>query len=126
MRRCTAVLVILVSCAVSFAGAAVPDNTRQAVPVVTGPELTMTGAGIGNYSIPARYEITPTLINIKVEISDTALPGPKGEMAAGPRTIGFSADPFALVLLIVGIIGGIAGTWYLVRKKPEEPGEEDE
>jgi hypothetical protein len=126
MRRCTAVLIILVSFAVSFAGAAFPDNTRQAVPVVTGPELNMTGADIGNYSIPARYEITPTLINIKVEISDTDLPGPKGEMAAGPRTIGFSADPVTLILLIVAIIGGIAGIWYLVRRKPEEPEEEDE
>jgi hypothetical protein len=120
VRRYAAVLIILVSLAVPFAGAVVPDETRQAWPIVTSPELNVTGADIANHSIPARYGIRPTLIDVKVGISDTSLPGPKGEMAAGPRTIGFTADPVALAILAVAIIGGAAGAGYLVKRKPEE------
>jgi hypothetical protein len=60
-----------------------------------------------------------------VEVSDTLLPGPKGEMAAGPRTIGFSADPVSLAILVVAIIAGAAGVGYLVKRKPEEEEEEE-
>lgn len=111
---------------VSFAGAAVPEDTRQAWPIVTSPELNATGINITNHSIPARYEISPTLIDVRVEVSGTLLPGPKGEMAAGPRTIGFTTDPITLALLVLAIIAGAAGVWYLVKRKPEEPDDENE
>jgi hypothetical protein len=126
VRRYAAVFFILVSLAVPFAGAAVPADTRQAWPIVTGPDLKATGADIVNHSIPSRYGIPPTLIDVKVEISDTPLPGPKGEMAAGPRAIGFSADPLSLAILAGAIVTVAAGTWYVVRRKPEEVEEEEE
>jgi hypothetical protein len=50
----------------------------------------------------------------------------KGEMAAGPRTIGISAGPVSLAILIVAIITGAAGVGYLVRRKPEETEDEEE
>jgi hypothetical protein len=125
VRRYAAGVFILVSLMVSFAGAAVPEDTRQAWPIVTSPELNATGINITNHSIPARYEISPTLIDVRVEVSGTLLPGPKGEMAAGPRTIGFTTDPITLALLVLAIIAGAAGVWYLVKRKPEEPEDEN-
>ena len=131
MRRDAAVLIILVSLAVTYIGipaisAVVVNDTRQAWLIDTSPEFNVTGVNITNHSIPSRYGTSPTLINVKVEISDTLLPGPKGEMAAGPRTIGFSAEPLSLVILGVVIIAGAAGVWYLVKRKPEEQDAEDE
>jgi hypothetical protein len=125
VRGSAAVVFILVSLTIPFAGAAGPDNARLAGPFVASPELTVTGADIVNHTIPARYGISPTPIDIRVGISDTALPGPKGEMAAGPRTIGFTIDPLPLAILIVTIIAGAAGVWYLVKKRPEEEAEEE-
>ena len=131
MRTGAAVSFILVSLAVMCLGitvisTAVPADTRQAWPIVTSPELNVTGADFTNHTIPSRYEMSPTPIDIKVEVSDTSLPGPKGEMAAGPRTIGFSADPLSLAILVVAIIAIAVGIWYMVKRKPEEPDEEDE
>jgi hypothetical protein len=126
MRRYAAAVFILVSLVLPFAGAAVPADTRQAGAAITDQDLNITGADIANYSIPSRYAVTPTLIEIKVGISGTSLPGPKGEMAASPRTIGFSAEPGLLALLAVTILAGIAGVWYLVRQRPAEPEENTE
>lgn len=126
VRKYAAALFILVSLAVSVVTAAVPADIGQAGPIVTGPDLNMTGIDITNHSIPSRYGIPPPLVDVRVEISDPALPGPKGEMAAYPRTIGFSADPLLLAILVVAVVAIAAGTWYGVRRKPEEPDEEDE
>jgi hypothetical protein len=125
VRRSAAVVFVLVSLAIPFAGAAGPDNARQAGPFGTSPGLNVTGAGIANHTIPARYGISPTPIDIRVELSATALPGPKGEMAAGPRTIGFAIDPIPLAILVAAIIAGAAGVWYLVKERPEREAEEE-
>lgn len=125
MRRYAAVLFILIFLAVPVASAAVPEDTRQAWPIVTSPELNATGINITNHSIPSRYGISPTLIDVRVEVSDTSLPGPKGEMAAGPRTIGFTTDPISLAILIAAIIAGAAGVGYLVKRKPDEKAEDE-
>jgi len=126
VRRYAAVVFILVSLIVPLANAVVPDNTRQAGPIVTSPDLNMTGTDIANHSIPSRYGISPSPVEVKVQISDTSLPGPKGEMAAGPRTIGFTTDPISLAILVVVIVAGATGVWYLVKRKPEEPEEDNE
>jgi hypothetical protein len=126
MRTAAAFLIILISLVLPAASAVVPADARQTWPIVASPELNVTGgANITYHTIPSRYEMSPTPINVKVEISDTSLPGPKGEMAAGPRSIGFSADPLSLAILVIAIVAGAAGTWYIARRKPEEPGEED-
>ena len=106
--------------------AAVPADTGQAWPIVTSPELNVTNANITNQIIPSRYGMLPTLIYVKVEVSDTSLPGPKGEMAAGPRSIGFSAGPLSFAILVIAVVAVAAGVWYMVKRKPEEPEEEDE
>jgi hypothetical protein len=129
VRISTAVLNLLFALVVMCPGiptisAAVPGDTRQEWPVVTSAELNVTGADITNHTLPSRYGITPALIDIKVELSGTSLPGPKGEMAAGPRTIGFAAEPVGLAIVIVAILSVTAGVWYKVKRKPEETMEE--
>ena len=47
-------------------------------------------------------------------------------MAAGPRTIGFTADPIVLVFLVTSIVALSAGAWYLVRRNAENTEDEDE
>ena len=122
MRRYTAVFFILISLAVPFTSAVVPADMRQAGPIVTGTEINVTGVDIVNQTIPPRYAIQPTPVNIEVKVSDTLFPGPKGEMAAGPRTIGL----LSLLILVIAIITASAGIWYLAKKKPDEAEEDDE
>ena len=102
------------------ASATDPVGGRQGGLVAAGPDLNMTGVDIANHSVPSQYAIQPTLIDLKVELSDTALPAAKGEMASGPRTIGFTADPIPLALMIAGISAGVAGFWYLAKRRPDE------
>ena len=67
----------------------------------------------------------PSLINVNIAISDTFLPGHKGEMAAGPRSTGISAEPLSLAIQVIAIVTVTVGMWYLMRRKPDEPDEED-
>jgi hypothetical protein len=97
---------------------------HEAGPIVTEPNLTISGTDFKNSTIPAKYQASPIPVRVEVTISDTLIPGPKGEMEAGPRTIGFSADPVSLLFLVVLIIAGAAGVWYLVKRKPSEAEEE--
>jgi hypothetical protein len=127
VRKYAAVLLILICLAVPFAEAAVPADTQQAGPVITGHDFNVTSAGIANHSIPYGHGIQPAIIHVELTVSETILPAMKGEMAAGPRTIGFSVDPLMLAVLIVAIIAGAAGVLYAMRRRPEEEdGREDE
>jgi len=94
-------------------------------PIVTAPDLNRSSIDVANSTMPAKYQTSPVPIRIEVTISETLIPGPKGEMATGPRSIGFSADPLSLAILIVSVIVVAAGTWYIARRKPEDLGDED-
>jgi hypothetical protein len=100
--------------------AAVPDG-HDGGPIVTGPGFNLSSVDTVNSTIPAKYQATPEPVIIGVAVSDTLIPGPKGEMQAGPRTIGFAADPVVLLVLAVAILAGVSGFWYLARRRPEEP-----
>lgn len=95
-------------------------------PIATGPDFNLSGVDPVNSTIPAKYQATPEPIRIEVTVSDTLIPGPKGEMQAGPRTVGFAADPVTLLILTVAILAGAAGFWYLVKRRPEETDDKDE
>ena len=130
MRNNAAVFFIFVSLmvmclAVPVISAAVPDDNRQAGPLITSPDLNVTGANVTNHTMPSRFKITPTLIRVEVRDSDTSLPAPKGEMALGPRTIGFTFDPVSLVIVIIVIVAGAAGAWYVMKQKPVEKDEDE-
>jgi hypothetical protein len=121
----TAVFFLLVSVAVlllavPLASAAVPGNNSRVSPYDTTPYLNVTAGAFPNHTMPAQYAITPTPIRIEVGISETSIPAPKGEMAAGPRSIGFSFGPVTLVALVLVVVAVSAGMWYMLRRKPEE------
>lgn len=100
--------------------AAIPDNNQQVSGITTPHDLNVTNASFPNRTIPDEYRITPTLIDIKVKITETLLPGPKGEMAASPRFIGFSTTPETLIIVIFVVAAGIAGLWYAVTRRRKE------
>ena len=81
-----------------------------------------------NFSSNPAYRITPTPIRIQVELNETGLPAPKGEMAAGPRIIGISADRVTLAVATIALVVTLSGVWYLARRKvkEKEPEENDD
>lgn len=128
MKNNAAVFLIFISMmvmclAVPVISAAIPDGNRQTIPLNTNHELNLTA--IANHTLPSPNAVTPTPIHIEVRVSDTLLPAPKGEMAAGPRTIGFSFDPVSLVIVIVAIVAGAAGMRYVMKRKPDEKDEDE-
>jgi hypothetical protein len=105
-------------------GAIVANSSQQVYTLPAHSDLAVTNVSLTNHTVPDEYRVTPTLINVQVSVSETLLPGPKGEMAAGPRTIGLSITPASLVVLVV-VLGAVAGgVWYILkRKKDKEPEE---
>jgi hypothetical protein len=115
------VALALVSPVIPVISAAVPGVTSQVSPFITYPDLNVTNGSVTNLTPPSEYRMTPTLLQVQVELPDTALPAPKGEMAAGPRAIGFSTDPVSLAIVVLIVAALAAGTWYfLIRKRDEE------
>jgi hypothetical protein len=94
--------------------------------IATGPDFNLSGVDLVNSTIPAKYQAAPEPFRVEVTLSDTLIPGPKGEMQAGPRAIGFVADPVVLLVLAVAMLAGAAGVWYLVKRRPEETDDKDE
>ncbi len=94
-----------------------PQADGQAQALVTTTDLNVTNASLANATIPAQYQVTPTLLQIGVSTNDSSLDGPKGEMAAVPRTIGFSTGPemLAIVIIVIAAIG--LGAWYSLKRK---------
>lgn len=115
-------VILLCSCAIlgfciPAASAAVPAGGGQGQALVTIAELNVTNASLANATIPAKYQATPTLLQIGISTNDSSLDGPKGEMAAVPRTIGFSTSPETLVIVIIVIAAVGISAWYLLKRK---------
>jgi len=104
--------------------AAVPDDTPRITPFITYPDLPVTNGSLSNHTLPADYLATPTLLKVQVELPETALPAPKGEMAAGPRAIGFSTDPVSLAIVILAILVVATGVFWYLKRKPDEENRE--
>lgn len=105
---------------------AVAPGEHDGEQIATGPDFNMSGVDPVNSTIPAKYQATPEPVRVEVTISDTLIPGPKGEMQAGPRAIGFAADPVTLLILAVAILAGVAGVWNITRMRADEPEESAE
>lgn len=99
---------------------------KDAWPVATEPDLNLTGVNLTNLTVPAQYQATAAPVRLEVTVPDTVIPGPKGEMQAGPRAIGISGDPVAFILAATVILVLAAGIRHLARKKSvADEGHED-
>ena len=122
MKNDPVILVILFcTCAilglcVTAASASVPAGGGQGQALVTTAELNVTNASLANATIPAKYQATPTLLQIGISTNDSSIGGPKGEMAAVPRTIGFSTTPETIVIVILVIAAAGIGAWYFLKR----------
>lgn len=117
------VICVLAGLCLPPAGAAVP-SAQETGPVATVQELNVTNASLANATLLEKYRVTPTPLEIGVSTSDTNLGGPKGEMSAVPRTIGFSVTPELIVVIIIVIAAAGAGAWYYLKRKKETKKEE--
>jgi hypothetical protein len=113
------VTLVLAGAVIPLSSASLSPDTPRGTPFVTYPDLTGMNGSLANHT-PSGYPVTPTLLTVKVELPDTALPVSKGEMAAGPRAIGFSMDPVTLAIAILVIAIVAAGTGYYLRQKRDE------
>jgi hypothetical protein len=113
----TLALAVLLIPAVSIA---VPDDSKNPGTVITISTLNVTNASLPNNSAPQEYQITREPVKIQAVVTGTVLPAPKGEMAAGPRTIGVSMDPILLAAGIIILVAAGIGVLLYIRRKPEE------
>jgi len=105
-------LCILLGLVIPAAAAAAEDTQA----IVTVQELNVTNASLANATIPAQYLATPTLLEVGISSNGSLPEGPKGEMSAGPRTIGFSTTPEMIAVIIVVIAAIGIGAWYLMKR----------
>jgi hypothetical protein len=107
-------------------GAVAGDRGEQLYRLPAVPDLAVTNVSLANHTIPSRFQAGPTLIDVRIGVSETSLPAPKGEMAQGPRTIGFTTTPASLaVVIIAGVaVTGAVGAYYVFRRKKDEGTEE--
>jgi hypothetical protein len=104
--------------------AAGPDDNQRVTDLVSVPDINVTNTSLTNRTIPYEYRITPEPIKFQIELNETLLPAPKGEMALGPRTIGFSIAPASLAILIIAVCVAVTGAWFFIKKKRDEDKEE--
>lgn len=115
------VLATVAALALCIPAAGASSLPGDQVPGLTAaPVLNITNASLENTTILLKYQVTPAPMKIAVGYEET-LAGAKGEMAAGPRTIGFTFPPVTLVVVLAAAVAVIAGAGWLVwRKRNEE------
>jgi hypothetical protein len=87
-------------------------------------DLNVTNASLPNETIISQYPITPTPIKIGIMYEGTDAET-KGEMAAGPRTIGVSLSPGAFVIVLIAIVTVVSCFGYLMWRKRKEKDENE-
>jgi hypothetical protein len=104
------------------ASSASPDTNDRIPGLTESRDLNVTNASLPNETIISRFPITPTPIKIGIMYEGT-LAEAKGEMAAGPRTIGVSLSPVAFVVVLIAAVAVVAGIGYLMWRKRKEKDE---
>jgi len=96
-------------------GAVAADSGRQADVQPASPNHNMTNVSSEDTTVP-EHRPDLVLINGQIELRETLLPAPKGDLAVGPRRIDLVF--LAGVVLIVGAITAVS--WYILKRKPDE------
>ncbi len=119
----TCIILVLLAVTASGNAATAPDNRTG--PVITPLDLIVNGTDVGNLTVPAKYGTNPIPVRVEVTVPDNLIPGPKGEMQAGPRSIGFTLSPALLVIIALAVVLFAAGSWLiLTRKSTDEEAEQ--
>ncbi len=111
------VVVFLAFACTSPAGAA---EQRQAGPFFTPVEINTTNTSLDPSALPPEFRQTREQVVVSVGLNETVLPAPKGEMAAGPRSIGFSFDPLVVAAAIAVVVIGAGIVWYWRKNRGME------
>jgi hypothetical protein len=82
-------------------------------------DLNITNASLPNETIISQYPITPTPIKIGIMYEGTDAEA-KGEMGAGPRTIGVSLSFGAFDVVLITIVVVVSCFGYLIWRKRKE------
>lgn len=110
-------VLIVFSCS-SPAGAIEPG---QAGPFFTPVEINTTNTTLDPSALPPEFRETRERIVVSAELNETVLAAPKGEMAVGPRSIGFSVDPLMIAAAVIAIAAIGAGLiWYRRKNRSTE------
>lgn len=94
-------------------------------PIITPPDLNVSSTNFTNRTLPTDHQIIQKPFRVEITISDTLIPGPKGEMQAGPRSIGFPLSPEFVVTFVLAVVVIGAGYWYTLKRKPDQGGAEE-
>ncbi len=106
------------------ASSASPYMNDQIPGFAEARDLNVTHASLPNETIISKYPITPTPIKIGIMYEGTVAEA-KGEMAAGPRTIGVSLSPGTFVVVLIAVVAVVTSIGYLMWRKRKE-GDENE
>jgi hypothetical protein len=109
---------------VTSAAAADRGGSLYVLPTIT--DLAVSKVSLSNSSIPSRFQVEPTLIDVRISVSAISLPAAKGEMAQGPRTIGFTTTPEPLLIVIIAVVAatGAVGVYHVLKRKKDKAHEE--
>lgn len=111
-------VVFLAFACMSPAGAAEPGETG---PFFTPVEINTTNTSLDPSALPPEFRETREQVVVSAELNETVLPAPKGEMAAGPRSIGFSFDPLVIAAAAIAVVVIGAGiVWYWRKNRGRE------
>ena len=87
-------------------------------------DLNVTNVSLPNETIISKYPITPTPIKFGIMYEGTVAEA-KGEMAAGPRTIGVSMSPDTFVVVFIAVVAVVISIGYLMWRKRKERDENE-
>ncbi len=121
--------VILCSCAIvglcmPHAVAAGPAGDGEIHAYITTASINVTNVSLANATLPEKYKVTPSQIEVEISTNNTLDGSLKGEMAAVPRTVGFGISPELLVIVIVVIAALGIGAWYFLKRKNDRENKE--
>lgn len=118
MRRFIFLIVVLAIC-IPSPGFCTAEVVK---PMVRETELHVNTTDISNITVPPEYQAGQAPVRIEVTLPATLMPGPKGEMQAGPRSIGFDFTPLVMAFSILMFAAVAVMVWFLHMQSPaEEP-----
>jgi len=123
LKPCRMTLIIFGVLIILFTGTAVALQAGGAGSNYTPPDLNVSGRDTANMTVPGEFRTVQEPIRVEITITDTRIPGPRGEMQAGPRSIGFTLSPVLIVIIILVIALGTLIRHIVIRHTVDDNSE---